>query len=96
MYDPAQIIVTPVITEKSTGLRAQDVYVFKVLKGANKDQIKEAVEKMFNVEVKAVNTSKVRSKTRTLGRTIGRTPGWKKAYVKIKEGQKISVMEEIK
>lgn len=96
MYDPAQIIVSPVITEKSTGLRAQDVYVFKVLQGVNKNQIKKAVEKMFNVDVKAVNTSKVRGKTRTLGRTIGRTPGWKKAYVQIKEGQKISTMEEIK
>ena len=73
MYDPSQIVVAPVITEKSTDLRGQNVYTFKVLLKARKTQIKEAVEKMFNVSVESVNTSKVKGKTRVLGRTVGRT-----------------------
>jgi len=93
MPDTYQILIEPVITEKSSLLRADSVYVFKVLKHATKPQIREAVIKAFGVDVEAINTSPVRGKTRTLGKHIGRTASWKKAYVKIKAGQKIKQLE---
>ena len=96
MADPSQIIISQVITEKTSGLRMQDVYTFKVLLAAKKTQIKNAVEKLFNVDVVAVNTSKVRGKKRVLGKSIGKTSQWKKAYVRLKEGQKIKMLEEAK
>lgn len=93
MFDMYQIIMEPIITEKSSGLLARSTYVFKVLKKATKDQIKQAVQKCFGVEVEDINTSCIRGKTRKLGRSIGRTTGWKKAYVKLKQGQKIKELE---
>jgi large subunit ribosomal protein L23 len=93
MPDLHSIIVEPIVTEKSSLLRADSVYVFKVLKDSSKSQIRDAVEKAFGVTVDAVNTTKVRGKSRTMGRHIGRTSGWKKAYVRLKQGDKIKQLE---
>jgi len=96
MFDPSQIVVSQIITEKSLGLKVNGVYTFRVLQHARKTQIKDAVEKLFNVEVISVNTTKVLGKKRIAGKSIGRTAGWKKAYVQLKKGQKIKLLEEIK
>ena len=93
MANPYQIIIEPIVTEKTSGLMASSVYVFKVLKEATKTQIKNALKLTFGVDSESINTSKVRGKVKTLGRSIGRTAGWKKAYVKLKEGQKIKELE---
>jgi len=90
---PEQIILAPVVTEKAVGARTFSCYCFKVHNQANKIEVAQAVEKVFKVKVKAVNTLKVRSKKRITGRTIGRTPQWKKAYVTLMAGQKIEELE---
>ncbi len=87
------IIVRPIITEKSADSRSASVYTFQVNPIATKIDIKRAVEGLFNVDVIDVNTINVKGKTRRLGRSIGKTSRWKKAYVKIKEGQKIDLIE---
>ena len=83
------IILAPVITEKSESLRANNVYVFKVNKKANKTQIKNEVEKQFGVKVVNVNTVNVMQKKRRVGRYTGLTAAYKKAYVKLAEGSSI-------
>jgi large subunit ribosomal protein L23 len=93
MVDSYQIIIEPIVTEKSSGLRNSSVYVFRVLKEATKSQIKNALKTAFGVDALSINTTKVRGKVRQLGRHIGITSGWKKAYVRLKEGQKIKELE---
>lgn len=88
-----QIIIEPLLTEKSVGERARSRYVFKVNLKATKIAIKQAVEKCFKVKVADVNTCFVRSRRRVTGRSIGRTSSWKKAYVTLKSGQKIQELE---
>ena len=83
------IIVAPVITEKSEALKLNNVYVFKVLKNANKTQIKNEVEKRFNVKVASVNTLNMVQKKRRVGRYTGLSNAYKKAYVKLQEGSSI-------
>ncbi len=83
------ILLAPVITEKSQSLAADNVYVFKVLKSANKTQIKQVIEKKFGVKVASVNTLNVATKKRRVGKYSGRTNAYKKAYVKLMEGSKI-------
>lgn len=87
------IIIRPLITEKSSGLMAEGKYTFAVDLRANKVQIKSAVEDIFKVKVKSVNTMKVPGKMRRVGRSVGRTPEWKKAVVTLREGQKIEFFE---
>ena len=77
------IILTPVITEKSTSEIAEGKYTFKVATSATKTQIKEAVEKLFNVKVLSVNVSNYDGKLRRQRYAIGRTPAFKKAIVTI-------------
>ena len=84
-----EIIASPVITEKTTNLNNSNVYVFKVDKKANKTQIKQAIEKKFNVKVESVNTVNTKSKKRRVGKYTGYTSAYKKAYVKLKEGSTI-------
>ena len=86
-----EILVAPIITEKSESLKANNVYVFKVLKKANKTEIKNAVEKAFNVKVVNVNTLNMTTKKRRVGRYTGRTNAYKKAYVKLAEGSSIEL-----
>ncbi len=93
MSENENIIVSPVITEKATMARMASVYVFKVLPSATKIDVQRAVEKLFNVEVLDVNTAKVSGKIRRVGRSFGKKSSWKKAYVKIKSGQKIDLIE---
>jgi large subunit ribosomal protein L23 len=93
MKENEQIIIKPIITEKSTLLKAGDLYVFMVRLDATKIDIKRAAEKMFKVNVKDVNTAKMKGKPRRAGRQTGLTSCWKKAYVKLAGGQKIELIE---
>ncbi len=92
LYD---VLRRPIVTEKSTSLQAQGKYVFEVARGANKMQIKEAVEKAFNVKVMAVNLSHVRGKVKRLGRHSGMTRSSKKAVVTLAQGQTIEFFEGV-
>ena len=83
------VILAPVITEKSESLKLNNVYVFKVKKNANKTQIKNEVEKAFGVKVVSVNTMNAVQKKRRVGRYTGLTAAYKKAYVKLAEGSTI-------
>lgn len=88
-----QIIIEPVVTEKSVNARAQSCYVFKVNKAATKVAVRKAVEKIFKVPVVSVNTCRVRAKIRYTAKGVGRTPSWKKAYVTLVAGKKIAELE---
>lgn len=77
------IIVKPIISEKSMDQMADKKYTFKVALGANKIEIAKAVEAIFNVKVEKVTTVKVNGKIKRMGATSGKTPDWKKAVVKL-------------
>ena len=82
------IIIAPIITEKSMSVIADKKYTFKVAPDANKVEIAEAVEKLFKVEVAKVNTMNVRGRTKRVGRYSGTTAAWKKAVVTLTEKSK--------
>ena len=85
-----QIIQKPVVTEKTSDDQAvRNAYTFRVPRSANKVEIRNAVEKLFDVKVKSVNTLHVKAKWKIRGRTIGRTQVWKKAMVTLAEGNTI-------
>ncbi len=86
-----EIIKAQVITEKSAHLAEQNVYVFKVDKKANKTQIKQVIEAKFNVKVENVNTLNTKSKAKRVGKYTGKTKAYKKAIVKLAEGNKIEL-----
>ena len=89
-----QIVVRPVVTEKSSAAyQNRKEYAFEVHPEANKHQIREALEKLFGVTVTAVRTMQMRRHEVTRGRTRGTTPRWKKAIVTLKEGDSIAVFE---
>ncbi len=94
MRDLFQIIGAPLITEKGT-LLAEDgnQVLFRVPRDANKTEIRQAVEKLFDVKVVKVRTLNYLGKTRRVGRHVGRRPAWKKAYVTLAEGQSIDFFE---
>ena len=83
------ILIRPLINERSTDLMAEGKFVFVVDKRANKIQIAQAVEEIFKVDVLAVNTVNVKGKTKRRGRTVGKTNSYKKAIVKLEAGQTI-------
>lgn len=85
------IIKAPIITEKTASLESQNTYVFSVDVRANKTQIKQAIESIFNVKVENVNTINVKPKTKRVGRYPGKTNKVKKAIVKLKEGSSIEL-----
>lgn len=88
--DPYQIILRPVITEKSTVLKDKNHEVcFEVALHANKTEIKKAVEHLFKVKVEEVRTQIKHGKERRVGRTSGLTKTWKKAVVRLKDGEKM-------
>jgi large subunit ribosomal protein L23 len=88
--DPHHIILRPVITEKSTELKdANRVICFEVARSANKIEIKKAVEQLFKTKVASVRTQRKTGKMRRVGRNMGKTKNWKKAYVKLQEGEKM-------
>lgn len=93
--NPHQIIIRPLITEKNTNLMALNKYSFAVDRGANKMQIKQAVESIFNVSVTAVHTMNVRGKMRRRGLRYGYTADWKKAIVTLAEGDRIELFEGV-
>jgi large subunit ribosomal protein L23 len=91
MNNYRDIIKAPIITEKSSELAANNVITFSVDVRANKTQIKQAIEKIFNVKVESVNTINVKPKTKRVGRYVGKTNKVKKAIVKLKEGSSIEL-----
>ena len=91
-----EVLRRPLITEKSTTLlQSQGKYAFEVAGEANKHQVKQAVEKTFNVKVTAVNMMTVPGKTRRIGRRQVLTSSWKKAMVTLKSGDKIEFFEGV-
>ena len=88
MKSPYDIITRPVLSEKSYDGMADKKYAFEVAIGANKTEIKKAVETIFGVKVETVNTLRTEGKMKRQGRTQGRRPERKKAYVKLTEGSK--------
>ncbi len=96
MRDPRQVVVRPIITEKSSAsLADENQYTFEVADDANKHEIKHAVERLFSVHVRQVRTSRQRGKWRRRGVHVGKRPNWKKAVVTLAEGETIEVFEGI-
>jgi large subunit ribosomal protein L23 len=94
MRDVYQTIVRPLVTEKSSAqYGALLEYAFEVHPDATKLEIRSAIEQLFQVEVVGVRTMVQRAKRRTMGRTVGRRPAWKKALVRLREGDSIPVFE---
>lgn len=92
LSDYRDIIKAPIITEKSTAIASNEKsYVFKVDAKANKSQIKDAIEKIFNVKVESVNTVNVHPKKKRVGRYSGMSNKYKKAIVTLKDGNKIEL-----
>jgi large subunit ribosomal protein L23 len=90
MNDPYKIVLRPVITEKSTWLKEKNREVcFEVDPRANKSEIKKAAEQLFKIKVERVRIQNKRGKKRRVGRNEGRKKNWKKAYIKLKEGEKM-------
>ena len=84
------VIRRPLITEKGMGIKeTQNTLVFEVAEKATKTEVKQAVESLFKVKVSAVRTAIVEGKERRRGRFAGYRPDWKKAYVRLKEGEKM-------
>ena len=90
MKDPYRIVIRPVITEKSTLLKEKNREVcFEVDSKANKSEIKKAAEQLFKIKVERVRIQNKRGKKRRVGRSEGKKKDWKKAYIKLKEGEKM-------
>jgi large subunit ribosomal protein L23 len=89
--DATQVIIRPVVSEKTYVLAEAGKYTFRVADKAHKTQIRQAVEQLFDVKVVAVRTSSVRSKPKRRGQTSGRTRAWKKAVVQVREGDSIPI-----
>ena len=90
---PNEVLLAPVVSEKSYSLITDRKYTFKVHRDAHKTQVRHAVEELFEVEVQSVNILKVQSKPKRRGLIRGRRPGWKKAIVQLKEGHTIEIFE---
>ncbi len=93
MMTARDVILKPIITEKSNAAMGASRYTFVVDERATKTQIKDAVEEIFKVRVKGVNTMRMLGKIRKMGIHSGRKPSWKKAVVTLEEGQKIQFFE---
>lgn len=94
MRDPRQILLRPLMTEKSMLLKeSQNVVTFHVVPNANKVEIRHAVEAVFNVKVTVVRTANLEGKLKRMGRHEGRRPSWKKAFVTLAPGYKIDLVE---
>lgn len=87
------ILIRPIVTEKSTALMEQGKYTFRVPLAATKIQIRQAVEQIFKVKVQVVNTMRYEGKLKRMGRTQGRRSDWKKAVVTLKPGEAIELFE---
>ena len=90
---PNEVLLAPVVSEKSYSLIGDGKYVFRVHQDAHKTQIRQAVEELFGVKVEGVNVLKVQSKPKRRGMIKGVRPGWKKAIVQLREGDTIEIFE---
>jgi len=90
---PNEILLAPVVSEKSYSLIEDNKYVFKVHKDAHKTQIRQAVEELFEVHVESVNIVKVQSKPKQRNYRRGTKSGWKKAIVQLRQGESIEIFE---
>ena len=91
--DPRQVVIAPVVSEKSYSLIEDNKYSFRVHPRAHKTQIRQAVEELFDVKVESVNVLKVQPKPKRRGLSRGKKPGWKKAVVQLREGDRIEIFE---
>lgn len=91
--DSRQILIAPVVSEKSYSLIEDNKYSFRVHERAHKTQVRQAVEQLFDVKVESVNIVKVRAKPKRRGLSRGIRPGWKKAIVQLREGDRIDIFE---
>ena len=90
---PNEVLLAPVVSEKSYSLITDRKYTFKVHKNAHKTQVRQAVEELFAVHVENVNILKVQPKPKRRGVSKGVRPGWKKAIVQVREGETIEIFE---
>ena len=90
---PGEVLIAPVVSEKSYGQIAQNRYTFKVHQDAHKTQVRQAVEELFDVKVLNVAIIKVQAKPKRRGAIKGIRPGWKKAVVQLKAGDSIEIFE---
>ena len=94
MAELHDVLIRPILTEKTTGLEeAGNVYAFEVGVGSNKHEIKTAIESVFGVSVEDVRTAVMRGKNKRFGRFYGKRSNWKKAYVKLAEGDSLNFYE---
>jgi large subunit ribosomal protein L23 len=91
--DASQVIIRPVVSEKTYVLAEVGKYTFRVHEKAHKTQIRQAIEQLFDVKVVGVRTTSVKSKPKRRGQTSGRTRSWKKAYVQVREGDTIPIFQ---
>ena len=91
--DARDVLIAPVVSEKSYSLIEENKYSFRVHDKAHKTQIRQAVEELFDVHVESVNVLKVRSKPKRRGLQRGKKSGWKKAIVELREGERIEIFE---
>ena len=94
MRNPHDVLIKPIITEKSSVMMGEGKYTFRVDGAANKIEIKYAVESIFKVDVTEVRTMNMPGKLKRQGRTSGMTPEWKKAIVTLKPGQRLPILDE--
>jgi len=88
-----QVLLRPLVTEKSTLLQERDKYIFQVALGANKIMVREAVQKVYDVKVASVNIVRTPGKTKRYGPRKVKRPGTKKAIVTLKQGDRIQIFE---
>ena len=94
--DMCQVVIKPLVTEKGTMMLSEGNWVtLRVHPDANKIEVREAIQKIFSVSVLQVNTQIVRGKRRRFGKTMGQSKAWKKAMVRLKEGDKIEIFEGV-
>ena len=94
MRTPRQVVIRPLLTEKSTILKEnQNQVLFQVAPDANKVEIRRAIETIFNVKVRDVRTIVMEGKLKRMGKHEGRRPGWKKAIISLQPGHKIDLVE---
>jgi large subunit ribosomal protein L23 len=90
---PNEVLLAPVVSEKSYSLIGDNKYSFRIHPDAHKTQVRQAVEELFEVKVERVNIVKVQAKPKRRGMTRGTRPGWKKAIVQLREGETIEIFE---
>lgn len=96
MKDPRDIILKPHISEKSMSeIEKSNTYTFKVALNANKTEVKKAIEEIFKVKVLKVSTSRMPGKVKRMGVFVGTTPAWKKAMVRLADGDRIEIFEGV-